>query len=213
MGASQRDRRRPSRTTRVVHSPAESLQIANPPFVQYNNINKAKRERYAEQFNSANSRFNLYTAFVEQMCDHLTADGRLMFILPEDFLFSRNADFRNRLHEETIHYVRPLPKAVFPNHTVRTCVLNVTPDTSLGLNGSFILDTWHYTTDIKQLLRGVGVSESEVDAHVDAYLERYEELRRKVIARRRTNGRGGGYHVSNDPQVEEETQADLGNWA
>lgn len=187
--------------------------IANPPFVQYNNIDKAKRNRYAKKFDSATGRFNLYAPFVEQMCDHLTADGDLVFILPEDFLFSTNADFRNRLREETIHYVRPLPNAVFPDHTVRTCMLNVTPDTSLGLNGSFVLDTWHYTTDIKQLLQGVGISEEEANAHVEDYLERYEELRWKVRARRHTQGRDGGYCISNNPRIEEETQADLGNWA
>lgn len=187
--------------------------IANPPFVQYNDIDKEKRERYANQFDSAVGRFNLYAPFVEQMCDHLTADGELVFILPEDFLFSTNADFRNRIREETIHYVRPLPEVVFPNHSIRTCVLNVTPDPSLGLNGSFIIDTWHYRSTIKRLLQGLGVGEEETEALVEDYLERYEDLRWKMQMRRRTDGRDGGYCVSNNPRIEEETQADLGEWA
>jgi tRNA1(Val) A37 N6-methylase TrmN6 len=187
--------------------------IANPPFVQYNNINKNKRERYAERFETATGRFNLYAPFVEQMCDRLTADGELVFILPEDFLFSTNANFRNRLREETIHYVRPLPEPVFPDHTVRTCMLHLSADGSLGLNSSFVLDTWHYTTKIKELLQGVNIGEDEVEEHVSDYLDRFEKLQHKILARRQTQGREGGYSTLDDPRIETETQTDLGNWA
>jgi tRNA1(Val) A37 N6-methylase TrmN6 len=199
----------------LLDPPQEHFQyiIANPPFVQYNNINEEKRERYAEQFETAEGRFNLSAPFAEQMCDHLSADGDLVFILPEDFLFSTNSRFRSRLREENIHYVRPLPNAIFPDHTVRPCMLNMSSDTSLGLNSSFILDTWHYTNQIAELLRGVGVSGDEVEVHVADYLDRVEELQFKVRARRQMQGRDGGYSAVNGPAVETETQADLGNWA
>jgi tRNA1(Val) A37 N6-methylase TrmN6 len=199
----------------LLDAPREQFEyiIANPPFVQYNNIDKEKREQYAEQFETATGRFNLYAPFVEQMCNYLSTEGDLVFILPEDFLFSTNGSIRNRLREETIYYMRPLPVAVFPDHTVRTCMLHVSADTSLGLNSSFVLDTWHYTTEIAELLRGVDVSENEVEEHVADYLDRFEKLQQKVFARRQTQGREGGYSTLNDPRIETETQTDLGNWA
>jgi len=134
--------------------------------------------------------------------------------LPEQFLFSRNPRFRQRLREEAIHEVRPLPEAVFPNHDVRTCLISVSADPSLGLNGSFAI-TSHYRDELELLLRRLGVPEDDIEEQVAAYTNRYQGLQETLRARRRVTGRDGGYNVAVDPKLQTDTptQSDLGQWA
>jgi hypothetical protein len=149
------------------------------------------------------------------MCDLLSVGGELQCILPEQFLFSRNPQFRQRLREETIHEVRPLPEAVFPNHNVRTCLLSISADPSLGVDGSFAITSWHYRAEIELLLRRLGVPEDDIEEQVTAYTNRCQGLQETLRARRRVTGRDGGYNVAVDPKLQTDTptQSDLGQWA
>jgi type I restriction-modification system DNA methylase subunit len=189
--------------------------VANPPFVEYNSLDQEKRERYSEAFETAQGRFNLYAPFVERMCDLLDGEGELQCILPEQFLFSRNDQFRRRLREETVHGVQPLPKAVFPNHNVWTCLVSISADPSLGVNGSYAVTTWNYKSEIELLLRRLGVPENDIEDQITAYIDRYQEFQRTLRARRRHNGKAGGYNVTVDPKIQADTptQSDLGQWA
>ncbi|WP_080509757.1 Eco57I restriction-modification methylase domain-containing protein [Haloarcula marismortui] len=189
--------------------------VANPPFVKYNTLDREKREQYSEAFETAQGRFNLYAPFVERMCDLLDDGGELRCILPDQFLFSRNSRFRRRLREETIHEVRPLPEAVFPNHDVRSCLLSLSADPSLGLNGSFAITSWHYRFDVEQLLQRLGVPKDALKEQVTAYTERRQGLQETLRARRRRNGKDSGYNAAVDPRLQTDTaiQSDLGNWA
>lgn len=184
--------------------------IANPPFVRYNDIDKEKRERYAEKYDSAVGRFNLYAPFVEQMSKLLADSGGMIFILPEDFVFSANEAFRDMLRSETLHFIRPLPKATFPNHQVRTVAISLSKDPNLGLNSSFVVDTWNYKVDIEQILSGLDATPPSIDKQLEEYLNRFESLQKRVRARRRTKGRESGSDSSTQNQTpNEESQLKL----
>lgn len=189
--------------------------LSNPPFVKYNSLDPEKREKYSEKYVTAQGRFNLYAPFAERMCDLLAADGQMCFLLPDQFLLSRNDQLRQRLREETIHEVRPLPDAVFPDHGVRTCLLSMSGDPSLGLNGSYAITSWHYTVDVRRLLEGLGVPENRISDQISTYDDRYQGLQETLRARRRQNGKDGGYNVGVDPTIESttSTQSDLGQYA
>ena len=183
--------------------------IANPPFVQYNDIDDDKRERYAKRYRSAEGRFNLYAPFVEQMTTLLSESQDMMVILPEDFLFSGNDTLRNWLRKETLHFIRPLPKATFPNHQVRTVAVSLTKSPSLGCESAFVVDTWPYKVDIKHLLRGLDVAQDRIDDTLEEYLDRFRSLQTRVRSRRRTKGSEGGYNSDNNQDSTENVQIDL----
>jgi type I restriction-modification system DNA methylase subunit len=199
----------------LLNPPAEKFEyiVANPPFVKYNAIKPEKREQYKQQFDTADGKFNLYAPFVEQMCTHLADNGELKCILPDGFLFGNNSALRQRLRKETIHGVRPLPEAVFPDHQVRTSLVEVSNDPSFSIDGSFALTQWLYRHDIESILSGVGVPEGELEAHIDSYDERRNSMERCLRVRRRRD-KGGGYNTRVDPTIEHEEPAQhhLGDW-
>lgn len=69
--------------------------IGNPPYVRFQDIPQATRERLpAEHFDG---RSNLYLFFVEKCLRHLDQGGELVFITPRDFLAATSALRLNRL--------------------------------------------------------------------------------------------------------------------
>ncbi len=69
--------------------------IGNPPYVRYQDIPAATRERLsAEHFDA---RSNLYLFFIEKCLRHLLPGGELIFITPRDFLKATSAVRLNRL--------------------------------------------------------------------------------------------------------------------
>jgi hypothetical protein len=189
--------------------------IANPPFVAYNDLDKKKRERYSERFTTTEGSFNLYMPFIEQMCNLLADDGRLIFICPDEYLTSnRGATLRSRLREETIHHVWPLPEPTF-DAMVRTSMTDISGDSSLSRDGSFCITSWYYFCELKQILESLGVEEAQIDDAVESYLNRKEEIEERLRGSRRWNGADGGYNTSVDPHIKsdkEETQGTLTEW-
>lgn len=69
--------------------------IGNPPYVRYQDIPEATRQRLsAEHFDG---RSNLYLFFIEKCLRHLAPGGELIFITPRDFLKATSAVRLNRL--------------------------------------------------------------------------------------------------------------------
>nr|MBB4246082.1 adenine-specific DNA-methyltransferase [Rhodocyclus tenuis] len=69
--------------------------IGNPPYVRYQDIAAATRQRLsAEHFDG---RSNLYLFFIEKCLRHLDPGGELVFITPRDFLSATSALRLNRL--------------------------------------------------------------------------------------------------------------------
>lgn len=69
--------------------------IGNPPYVRYQDIPEATRERLsAEHFDA---RSNLYLFFIEKCLRHLEPGGELIFITPRDFLKATSAVRLNKL--------------------------------------------------------------------------------------------------------------------
>lgn len=173
--------------------------VANPPFIKYNSLEKDKREHYADRFETATGRYNLYAPFIEKMCDYLADDGNLICILPDQFLFSTNDSLRRRLREETLHPVWPLPDDVFQNHTVQTCLVEISADPNIGVDGKYAVHSWHWPSAVEELLEALGVGEKEATQQVETYFERVDELKQKIPARRRTYGTDGGYASPHGP--------------
>lgn len=188
--------------------------LANPPFLRYEEIPSAKRDRYRERFRAAEGRFDLFMPFVEQMLRLLADDGWLVFIAPEQLITSPHmASARKELRNETIHECEYLPKQVFPDHTITTVAVTVSPDRSLGADSSFYV-TPLYGHETREMLERCGLQGDELEAAVDDYYEGLEMARKLLRFRRRWDGRDGGYKPAVDPTIpDQERQADLGRWS
>jgi len=65
--------------------------IGNPPYVSITGLSPDERITYREAYHTARGRFDLYTLFFEQALRLLKADGRLVFITPEKFIYVETA--------------------------------------------------------------------------------------------------------------------------
>lgn len=71
--------------------------IGNPPYVSILDLSSAERDGYRQDYETAIGRFDLYLLFFEQALGMLKADGRLVFITPEKFLYVETASPLRRL--------------------------------------------------------------------------------------------------------------------
>lgn len=188
--------------------------LANPPFLRYEAIPSEKRDRYRERFRATEGQFDLFMPFVEQMLRLLADDGWLTFIAPEQLITSPHmAALRKELRTETIHECEYLPKQVFPDHTITTVAVTVSPDPSLGADGSFYV-TPLYGHETRELLERCGFQGDDLEAAVDDYFEGLKLARSLLGNRRRRDGIEGGYNPAVDPYFpDQERQADLGRWS
>jgi adenine-specific DNA-methyltransferase len=69
--------------------------IGNPPYVRYQDIPTATRERLSSEH--FDGRSNLYLFFIEKCLRHLEPGGEMVFITPRDFLKATSAVRLNRL--------------------------------------------------------------------------------------------------------------------
>ena len=65
--------------------------IGNPPYVPITGITVEERTEYRRRFRCAVGRFDLYLLFFEQSLKLLRADGRLVFVTPEKYLYVQTA--------------------------------------------------------------------------------------------------------------------------
>ncbi|MDS0280929.1 Eco57I restriction-modification methylase domain-containing protein [Haloarcula onubensis] len=84
--------------------------IGNPPYVPIEGLSEEEKERYKNNFRTAEQRFDLYILFFEQALNLLADQGRLVFITPEKFEYTHTTSELRRLmasyHVERIEHVR-----------------------------------------------------------------------------------------------------------
>lgn len=83
--------------------------IGNPPYVSITSLSEDERKEYRTRYRTARGRFDLYLLFFEQALRSMEADGRLVFITPEKFLYVETASplraLLNRQSVEELHFV------------------------------------------------------------------------------------------------------------
>ena len=94
--------------------------IGNPPYVSLAKLGgDAQRDRYRARFVSARGRFDLYMLFFERALEDLAANGRLVFITPEKFLYVSAAEHLRRLlaEQSEVFAIDLAPEDAFPGFT------------------------------------------------------------------------------------------------
>ncbi len=71
--------------------------VGNPPYVPITKLSEEEKRRYRASYATARGRFDLYMLFFEQALNNLAANGRLVFITPEKFLYVETAGPLRRL--------------------------------------------------------------------------------------------------------------------
>ena len=71
--------------------------VGNPPYVRYQDISPATRERLEASATVLDKRGSLYLYFIEKCLRHLAPGGELIFITPRDFLKTTSATQLNHL--------------------------------------------------------------------------------------------------------------------
>lgn len=83
--------------------------IGNPPYVPITALSIAERDTYRRGYATARGRFDLYLLFFEQSLRLLKANGRLVFITPEKFLYVNTAlplrQILLRNHVDELHFL------------------------------------------------------------------------------------------------------------
>lgn len=89
--------------------------IGNPPYVQIEDIDK--KEEYKRRFKTARGRFDLYILFFEQAIEVLKEGGRLSFITPEKFEYTKTGKaLRQLLVGNHIERIEHRPEDLFTSY-------------------------------------------------------------------------------------------------
>lgn len=110
--------------------------IGNPPYVSLGKLGgESQRDRYRARFASARGRFDLYMLFFERALEDLAANGRLVFVTPEKFLYVATAAQLRRLLVEkaSVRAIDLAPEDAFPGFTTYPAIttLDKCVDTSI----------------------------------------------------------------------------------
>lgn len=88
--------------------------VGNPPYVPITGLSVEERTRYRQQYRTARGRFDLYLLFFEQALRMLKAEGRLVFITPEKFLYVQTAEpLRRALASVDVEEIELIDEAAF----------------------------------------------------------------------------------------------------
>jgi tRNA1(Val) A37 N6-methylase TrmN6 len=71
--------------------------IGNPPYVSILQLPEKERRGYRARYEAARGRFDLYILFFEQSIKMLKANGRLVFITPEKYLYVKTCEALRKL--------------------------------------------------------------------------------------------------------------------
>lgn len=100
--------------------------VGNPPYVPIEGLDEDEKQRYKNDFRTAEQRFDLYVLFFEQSLRLLSDDGRLVFITPEKFEYTHTTGELRRLmtqyHVERIHHV---PEDTFDGHVTYPTITTI----------------------------------------------------------------------------------------
>lgn len=83
--------------------------VGNLPYVPIERLDEDEKQRYKNEFRTAEQRFDLYILFFERSLELLSDGGRLVFIIPEKFGYTHTTSQLRRLmasyHVERIEHV------------------------------------------------------------------------------------------------------------
>lgn len=101
--------------------------IGNPPYVNYRQINKAKKEIYSSMYLSANGMYNLSHVFIEKAVSKLAPNGKMVFITINNILYSEGSAKLRKLIDSKGIYREIIDLGETPVFAVKvkTCILTV----------------------------------------------------------------------------------------
>lgn len=92
--------------------------IGNPPYVPITALSSDEKRRYRTKYETASGRFDLYILFFERSLELLSDRGRLVFITPEKFEYTKTAEpLRRLLIQYDLQRLDHRKQSIFPNHT------------------------------------------------------------------------------------------------
>lgn len=107
--------------------------IGNPPYVPITALSLSEREEYRAHFACARGRFDLYLLFFEQALRLLKADGRLVFITPEKFIYVETArPLRQLLQHRDVTELHFVAEATFGDLVTYPLISTVTATRAVG---------------------------------------------------------------------------------
>lgn len=104
--------------------------ISNPPYVKIQNIKEQNLQKMREEYpDIIYGNTNLYAYFVRKCFDLLNEDGRMIFIIPNSFLYNKSLE---KLKEFLFDYHRVellidfKEEQMFSDYTTYTCIIVIT---------------------------------------------------------------------------------------
>jgi adenine-specific DNA-methyltransferase len=105
--------------------------VGNPPYVPITGLSETEKARYRARYTTARGRFDLYLLFFEEALRRLAANGRLVFITPEKYLYVETAGPLRELlahsHVEDIRLVQEDTFGQLVTYPTITVVSNAAP--------------------------------------------------------------------------------------
>lgn len=101
--------------------------IGNPPYINYHQIDKSKKELYSPMYLSANGMYDLSYVFVEKAVSKLTENGKMVFITANSILYSEGAATLRRHIDSKRVYREIIDLGETPVFTAKakTCILTI----------------------------------------------------------------------------------------
>ena len=92
--------------------------VGNPPYVPITQIDEELKQGYRMEYETATGRFDLYLLFFERALNLLRSNGRLAFITPEKFEYTKTASpLRRLLGEYHLEQLIHLEESAFTGYT------------------------------------------------------------------------------------------------
>lgn len=106
--------------------------IGNPPYVRIQNLEKTCIDLIKSEYNILSGSLDLYIYFILKCIDMLNDDGKLIFIIPNSFLFNKSCSkIKQKLIDlQYIEYIIDFKEhKIFNGYNVYTCIIVVNKKT------------------------------------------------------------------------------------
>lgn len=100
--------------------------IGNPPYIRIQNLEKKFIEQIKLEYPILTGNLDIYIYFILKCLDMLSKNGKLIFIIPNSFLFNNCCKkiLNNLMKKGVLEYIIDFKdKKIFPNISVYTCIL------------------------------------------------------------------------------------------
>lgn len=143
--------------------------IGNPPYVSILELSAPERLSYRGAYRTARGRFDLYSLFFEQALRQLKADGRLVFITPEKFLYVETTrplrELLRSVHIEELAFADEgtfAKRVAYPLITTLVRARRTTATRIVRRDGSRSTASLNSSASWMPLVEGYGLSDSEI---------------------------------------------------